>query len=405
MNEIELDNLTSKYGRYPQVEDKYLVYPLSENWKSGLTHEQYKKVLGYISDNPEEILSLHIKFNPLSGDGVDDILNEIDLLGKVFRQKPKVHRILLDSDSVSVSDAIDILRVLDSNFEIDFRGDVSLTLNASSLDASEIDSLTDEGYNDFHIVLSEVVQTNEEQQEVVAKLLLNLQESHSKTIELQLEVGFAGQTVKMITDVLEKIILFHPTRIKLIQKSKNINNVRLLSAAKEFLESKEWYFIGSDLFVKDDDVWFEAVNNGKLGLNSLGFRINNSRHVLGIGIGAESFIADVYTMNTNEPNRYAEKINHGLFPVDQFHVMTTEDKIRKYVITQLICRYAVFFSDFKSATDRDFVSVFADELHDMKMLLDDGLVAVYPDRFVVTESGEWFLYYIVSYFDKYRGRL
>ena len=404
MNQMELENITEKFGRYPQTDEKYLTYPPSNNWKSGLTHGQYKKVLGYISDNPEEILSLHIKFNPSSGESIDDVLNEIDLLGKTFHQKPKVHRILLDSESVSVSDAIDILRVLDSNFEIDFRGDVSLTLNASSFDSSEIDSLTDEGYNDFHIILNEQVQMNEDQQEMVAKLLLNLQESHSKSIELQLVIGFENQTESMITSVLDKISQFFPTRIKLIQENKSIDNVRLLSAAKDFLESKEWYFIGSDLFVKNDDVWYEAINAGKLGLNSLGFRINNSRHVLGIGMGAESFIADVYTQNTKEQKRYSEKLNHGLFPVDHFHVMTADDKIRKYVITQLICRYAVFFDDFKSATDRDFVSFFADELHEMKTLLDDELVAVYPDRFVVTESGEWFLYHIVSYFDKFRSR-
>lgn len=403
MNQDDIQYIKNKFADYPQTNDRYLTYPLIRDWKSGLTHDQFVKLLGYLADNPDEILSLHLAYNAPAGDNLDDILNEIDLLGKTFKAKPKVHRILLDSESVSVSDAVDILRVLDDNFEIDYRGDISLTMNASGLTAAEIDLLTDEGYNDFHIILDESIQLNEGQQEETAKLLLSLQESHSKTTELQLVVGFAGQTEKMITDLLEKIIQFHPTRIKLIPFNESELNIDLFYAAKNFLESKEWYFMGFDLFVQNDDVWFEAVNTGKLGLNSLGFRINNSRHVLGIGYGSQSFIADVYVANSDDHAVYTDKLNRGIFPVDRYYPMKPDDKIRKYVIAQLVCRYAVFFDEFKAATDRDFITVFADELLSMKPLLDHDLIAMYPDRLVVTESGEWFLNYIISRFDKFRN--
>lgn len=401
--EIKIKELLGTYSS-EIISSEYVSYPLVHYWKKGLTHEKYLKLLDYLDQHKEEILSLHIRYSPESGDTLDYLFVEIDLIRRHFTENPKVHRVWLDSNNISVDDAIAIIEELDSNFEIDYRGEISLTANAVPFSQPEIEQLTEKGFNHVRLVIDEQIQTESEEQERIAKTIIELHENGVENVQLDILLGYQGQTERSIADFLEKILQFNPDRIRFIFDSAMENKNDLFLFSKDFIETHEWYLLGSNLYIKEADRWYEANNQGLLDISHIGFKVNNSRNVLGIGRGANSYIGDIYTSNLDDKSDYESELQQEKLPTYQFHAMTIDDKIRKYVISQLSCRFTVFFDEFKQVTEREFSTYFSDEIQSIEELIKNGMVRLFDDRMVITEVGECFLETIVRYFDKYGNR-
>ncbi len=396
----ELQILQSLLKKYPKPEANYFTYPLPKNWKKGLTQIQFGKILEHLATLGDESITLHISFPENSDEAFLNLKREIELAATSINGKPIVNRIFFESDCISAENAIDIIYILNENFKIDYRGDISLTIDPENFTEENLESLTDEGFNDFHFDFTEVFQTDSAKTEQIARLLLKFQNSGAKSTELSFIYGYERQTEDSAEELLEKILKFHPTRLVLKPHSKENPNYGMYFFIKDFLEKKGWYFIGNDLLAEEIDEWVEAQNTGKLGVNSFGYRINNSRHVLGFGKNSISFLVDVY-IKGNSDNTYESELKADHFPVNYYFPMKLDDKIRKYTITSLICNFVIFFDEFKIATGEDFIVYFSEDLVAMKPEIEDGLIDLLPDRFLISSKGELFLNHILSRFDKF----
>jgi len=399
----ELQDLHSLLIKYPKPDENYFTYPLPKNWKKGLTQIQFGKILEHLATLGDESITLHISFPENSDQAFLNLKKEIELAAKTINGKPIVNRIFFESDNISTENAIDIMYILNENFKIDYRGDISLTIDPMNFTDENLESLTDEGFNDFHFDFKGEFQTDPEKTESIARLLLKLKNSGAKSTSVAFVYGHGNQTEDSAEELLEKILKFHPTRLVLKPHSKENPNYEMYFFIKDYLENKGWYFIGNDLLAEEIDEWVEAQNTGKLGVNSFGYRINNSRHVLGFGKNSISFLVDVY-IKGNSDESYESELQADHFPVSYYFPMKLDEKIRKYTITSLICNFVIFFDEFKLATGEDFILYFSTELLEMKSLIDDGLIDMLPDRFLISSKGELFLNYILSCFDKFRNK-
>lgn len=399
MNQEELQEIKSLMDKYPRGNENYFSYPLRKNWKVGFTQSQYRKVLNHLSTLGEEPIAIHISFPENSDDSFLQIKKEIELASKTIGSKPKVNEVFFDSNVISIENAIDIFNILDSCFEIDYSGQISIQLNMNSLTEKELDELTDEGFNDFHFKIPTEFFTEEKISEV-ENLLNYLKENGGKLSTVTVLFGLENQTQQLTETILEKILNIDPIRIKLKPVSENNFDVESFFFIKEFVENKGWYFIGTDLLVKDSDEFIDGQNNGLLGLNGFEFRTNNTRYFLGFGKNSFSYLADVY-IGGLESEKYQTELNADHFPVSLYYPMKLDEKIRRYVMVQLICSYVVFFPEFAEATKENFEDYFSDELEKLAPLIKDGLVEKMHDRFLITSKGELFLNHIVSKFDKF----
>jgi oxygen-independent coproporphyrinogen-3 oxidase len=98
---------------------------------------------------------------------------------------------------------------------------------------------------------------------------------------------------------------------------------------------------------------------------------------------------------------YDELIKQGKLPVFKGVELTADDKLRRAVITQLICHFELSFSVIEKEFDIKFRDYFANELNNLKPMQDDGLLTLSADRIDVLAAGRLLIRNICMVFDKY----
>jgi oxygen-independent coproporphyrinogen-3 oxidase len=81
--------------------------------------------------------------------------------------------------------------------------------------------------------------------------------------------------------------------------------------------------------------------------------------------------------------------------------LTTDDKIRKAVITRLICHFELDFSTIEQEFDIKFDDYFADELAALMPFVMDKLVYISEGLITVNPAGRLLIRNICMVFDRY----
>ena len=81
--------------------------------------------------------------------------------------------------------------------------------------------------------------------------------------------------------------------------------------------------------------------------------------------------------------------------------MDEDDKLRRAVITQLICHFELNFAVLEQHFDINFADYFADELIALMPMQTDGLLTVSGENIQVLASGRLLIRNICMVFDKY----
>ena len=95
------------------------------------------------------------------------------------------------------------------------------------------------------------------------------------------------------------------------------------------------------------------------------------------------------------------KIESGELPVWRGLSLSGEDRLRRAVISAIMCQGRVRFDEFERKYRIDFSNHFAMELESLKPLQDDGLIELSDHGFDVTSTGLLLLRVIAMKFDEY----
>ncbi len=83
--------------------------------------------------------------------------------------------------------------------------------------------------------------------------------------------------------------------------------------------------------------------------------------------------------------------------------LNRDDELRRAVITQLICNFALDMEKIDSAWDIRFEDYFADELKRLIQMSADGLISIGDRRIDVLPAGRLLIRNICMVFDRYLG--
>jgi oxygen-independent coproporphyrinogen-3 oxidase len=123
--------------------------------------------------------------------------------------------------------------------------------------------------------------------------------------------------------------------------------------------------------------------------------------LIGLGITSIGRVGDAYMQNVKDLAQYDELIQQGKLPVFKGVDLTEDDKLRRAVITQLICHFDLTFS----AIEKEFGIVFSDyftaELNHLKPMQEDGLLTLSSEKIAVLQAGRLLIRNICMVFDKY----
>jgi len=163
------------------------------------------------------------------------------------------------------------------------------------------------------------------------------------------------QTVESFALTLDKVLALNPDRLSvfnyahlphLFKVQKQMDENTLPSAATklailqyviERLQQAGYVYIGMDHFAKPDDELALAQEGGTLYRNFQGYSTHAGCDLIGLGITSIGMVDDTYSQNVKTLEEYHECVSTGKLPVYRGVRLTTDDKLRRALITQLIC--------------------------------------------------------------------
>ncbi len=240
-----------------------------------------------------------------------------------------------------------------------------------------------------------------------------------RSINVDLIYGLPQQTPTTFARTVERIIAADPDRISIFNYAhlperfkvqRQIDASALPSAGEKLaileqsiaqLTAAGYCYIGMDHFAKPDDELARAQRDGQLHRNFQGYATHGDCHLIGMGVTAIGAVGDCYYQNAREPDAYYAQLDKGRLPIERGIELDADDRLRRYVIGELICHFEVSVAAVEARYGIDFASYFSSELRRLAPMCDDGLVTVAPEHLAVTARGRLLIRNVCMVFDRY----
>jgi oxygen-independent coproporphyrinogen-3 oxidase len=242
-----------------------------------------------------------------------------------------------------------------------------------------------------------------------------------ESINVDLIYGLPHQTVESFSRTLEQVIGMGPDRVAMYSyahvpwmKKQQGSFARFLPSGREkfrlfctglrrFTEAG-YRFIGFDHFARPDDELCRAQQDGTLTRNFQGYTTRAGADLLAFGVSAISDLGEAYAQNFRDLPSYERRIDAGELATMRGWWLDEEDRLRRAVITRLLCHCRLQKRPIEQEFGIDFDRTFAPELKRLELLEHDGLVQLSPEEISVTLLGRIFLRIVGMTFDAYLHR-
>jgi oxygen-independent coproporphyrinogen-3 oxidase len=123
--------------------------------------------------------------------------------------------------------------------------------------------------------------------------------------------------------------------------------------------------------------------------------------MIAFGVSGIGEVEGGFFANQKKLSRYYAAIDAGELPIERGYELDADDRIRQYVIRQLMCNFRVLKTDVAERFGIDFDDYFAADLPELDELRDEGFVAVESDGISVAPAGRLFVRNVCMAFDRY----
>ena len=321
----------------------------------------------------------------------------------------------------------ELMAVTRENFTLkdDDTGEYSIELDPREVHDGTISLLREIGFNRISMGVQDfdpkvqVAVNRIQSEEKTLSVLRDAREAGFKSVNIDLIYGLPFQSVESFAETLDKVISVDPDRLsvfnyahmpELFKVQRQINEADLPSSAEklnilqmtfERLAKAGYVFIGMDHFAKPDDELAVAQREGHLYRNFQGYSTHANCDLVAMGATSIGMVGDTYSQNVKTLDEYAACIEKGQLPVYRGAALSDDDILRREVITQLICNFELNRDEIAAKYAIDFDSYFAQELVDLSVMVDDGLVTVDEHMISVLPQGRLLIRNICMVFDIY----
>ena len=257
------------------------------------------------------------------------------------------------------------------------------------------------------------IQTVEETKNVIDAA----REAGFKSISVDLIYGLPHQSVESIKPTLDTVLSLNPDRLALYhyahlphifkpQRRIDTNAVPsseekldILQYAVHLLDKRGYVFIGMDHFAKPEDELAIALKEGRLQRNFQGYSTYADCDLVAIGVSSIGKIGHSYIQNQRLLDDYYADLDANKLPVMRGFELSHDDVLRRQLIQDLMCRFALELSDY----DVDFATYFAEELPELDKMANLGLIEwnAVSGSLKVTPKGRFVIRNIAMIFDYY----
>lgn len=434
--------------RYDKAGPRYTSYPTAVQFHDGITPSDLLAALDKSCEQRTPLsLYIHIPFcanicyycacnkvitkdRSRSQPYLDSLYREIDLLKSHVSPEQQVEQLHLGGGTptfLSNEQLRELLLKLRESFSLrsDDGGDYSIEIDPREADWATMGVLREIGFNrvsfgvqDLDPEVQRAVNRLQsfEQTEAVMKAARQL---GFRSINIDLIYGLPKQTPAGFAKTLEAIIALRPDRLSIFnyahlperfKPQRRINAEELPSPADKLLMFENsirqmaeagYRYIGMDHFALPDDLLSQAQDNGELQRNFQGYTTHDHCDLLGMGVSSISQVGDLFCQNTADVNLYQETVDNGQLAVRRGLIRNADDRLRRAVITQLICHFRLAFADIEQRFAIDFRSYFADAWPLLEQMHRDGLIRLDQQGIEVLPAGRLLVRSVCMVFDAY----
>jgi oxygen-independent coproporphyrinogen-3 oxidase len=321
----------------------------------------------------------------------------------------------------------DLMQQITESFQLisDDSGEYSIEIDPRETQSDTVAFLRELGFNrmslgvqDFDPKVQKAVNRIQSKEQTLAVLKAARQEGF-KSISIDLIYGLPHQSADSFYKTLEQIITLKPDRLSifnyahlpsLFKPQRRISESDLPSPTEKLailqnsinqLTEAGYVYIGMDHFAHPDDELAQAQRDGTLYRNFQGYSTHANCDLIGLGITSISKVGDSYSQNVKTLDEYYARLDEGHIPIFRGIALNDDDKLRRAVITQLICHFSLDIGAIEQEYQIDFANYFSVELAELQTLQDDGLLVLSDERIDILPAGRLLVRNICMTFDAY----
>ncbi|MFM8342443.1 MAG: oxygen-independent coproporphyrinogen III oxidase [Methylomonas sp.] len=361
---------------------------------------------------------------------LDSLVSEIAMQGDLFDKNRLVNQLHWGGGTPTFLNFEQMQRLMDAtrqHFSLrdDDQGEYSIEVDPRETNDQTIAQLRQLGFNrislglqDFDPAVQKAVNRLQSKQQTFAVLEAARKEGFRST-NVDLIYGLPLQTEQTFASTLDQVLEYSPDRFSIFnyahmpskfKTQRQINDedlptpalrLEILQMVGKKLTDAGYVYIGMDHFAKPDDELAIAQREGKLYRNFQGYSTHSDCDLVGMGVTSIGRVGDAYVQNYKELDEYNQAIADGKLAVFRGVALDEDDKLRRAVITNLICHFELSFKTIETEFNLNFSEYFAAELESLAIMQNDGLLRLDQNGIQVEAAGRLLIRNICMVFDKY----
>jgi oxygen-independent coproporphyrinogen-3 oxidase len=238
-------------------------------------------------------------------------------------------------------------------------------------------------------------------------------------INIDLIYGLPNQTSDSFAATLDKAIALRPDRVAVYSfaylpaikaNQSKINpadlpatevKYQLFATAIEKFTGAGYRQIGMDHFALPDDELSVAQQDGRLHRNFMGYTVQSASEMIGFGMSSIGYIGDAFFQNHSRLDSYMKAVESDKLAVYRGMHLSSDDLIRQYLITSLMCNFRLDFDKFTRRFGVKYQDYFTQEHGRLGEFFADGFLKETEHALEVTPLGRTFLRNIAMTYDAY----
>ncbi len=437
--------------RYAGSGPRYTSYPTAMEFSPEVGADEHERWVRASNDSGRPLsLYVHIPFcahvcyycacnkvvtadRSRARDYLDYLYKEIRLQASLVDPDRRVEQLHFGGGTptfLSEEELCELMGVLRENFHLaeDDSGEYSIEIDPRELRKDTLGILRELGFNRLSLGVQDInpdVQKAVHRVQPLEDTLAVLEEARRldfRSTNMDLMYGLPLQTVDSFSATLDAVIEARPERLSVFnyahlperfkpQRRINVEDLpsadeklAILALTIERLTAAGYQYIGMDHFALRDDELAEAQRTGSLHRNFQGYSTHADSDLVAMGVSAISSMPGGYTQNHTDLQAYYSDLDSARLPIARGVAINDDDRLRAEVIQQLICHNHLNMRRVESEFGIRFESYFEQELRQLGVMQDDGLLEVDDRQIVVNQRGRLLIRNICKVFDRYRAQ-
>jgi len=320
----------------------------------------------------------------------------------------------------------DLMATFRRHFHLVEGAEVAIEVDPRVTSRDHLDRLVELGFNRLSMGVQDLTPevqkaiTRDQTYEQTAELMDYAREvGFSEGINLDLIYGLPEQRLDTFDGNLDQILGLRPHRVavysfayvpwikghqkKLDREALPSPELKLqlyLRAMERFLDAG-YHPIGMDHFALPEDELAVAAREGRLHRNFMGYSVMPASDMIAFGISGIGEVQGAFFQNEKKLSTYYEALDAGRLPVSRGYVLDEDDRVRQYVIQQIMCNFRIAKADVAERFGVDFEAYFARSLEALREVEEAGFVERSEEGLRVKEEGRLFVRNVCMAFDRY----